>query len=92
MTNEFLDSCKKAGMLFGKRNKKDHKHIDYFNPDVMPLEQSHQDFSENQSFWKFAKLIEGQSWGAAPFVMPVYEGHENPVIYRNIVVNTNFFI
>ena len=29
---------------------------------------------DNQSFWGFAELIEGQSWGAGPFRMPVFEG------------------
>ena len=29
---------------------------------------------DNQSSWGFAELIEGQSWGAGPFRMPVFEG------------------
>ena len=29
---------------------------------------------DNQSFWGFTELIEGQSWGAGPFRMPVFEG------------------
>ena len=28
-----------------KTNKEQHTHILYFNPDVMPIEQAHQDFS-----------------------------------------------
>ena len=27
-----------------RRNKEEYKYIEYFNPDVMPLKQAHQDF------------------------------------------------
>lgn len=34
-----------------KENKKEHEHIAYFNPDVMSLRQSHQDFSSEMKFF-----------------------------------------
>lgn len=34
-----------------KENKKIHEHIAYFNPDVMSLEQSHQDFSSEMKLF-----------------------------------------
>lgn len=41
-----------------KENKKKHKHIAYFNPDVMSLEQSHQDFSSEMKLFNAGRGCE----------------------------------
>ena len=44
---------------------------------------------DNQSSWGFAELIEGQSWGAGPFRMPVFEGPLKNFDYPKISLKQN---
>lgn len=41
-----------------KENKKKYKHIESFNPDVLSLEQSHQDFSYEMRLFDVGKGYE----------------------------------
>lgn len=47
----FQSLVRKLVSYLAKENKKEHEHIAYFNPDVMSLRQSHQDFSSEMKFF-----------------------------------------
>ena len=81
----FWIHVRKLVSCLAKENKKAHKHIEDFNPDVMSLEKSYQDFSSKMQLFNAGSGYENTGDGVTYVVWNILYDKDNIEIDRDIV-------